>query len=202
MPIDYRDYAANYRERSRQCKDDAGNCCEWCGVAAGEIRANWRGEPYEVVLTAAHLDHDPENPAARLACLCQVCHLEYDRPEHIASATQTWRRKFQQVELEMGQIVLFDDALVEARREERPLMHLHEALHESHIAQYTTQDGTRYLVQEGVNFRVLRFAPGSAAPESLFALGLAPALRIAADRGWKIPGDSAEWRPVSRIYGE
>jgi hypothetical protein len=31
-----------------------------------------------VILTVAHLDHDPENPAARLAALCAPCHLRYD----------------------------------------------------------------------------------------------------------------------------
>lgn len=36
-----------------------------------------------IVLTIAHLDHDPENQGVcthRLAALCQSCHLEYDLP--------------------------------------------------------------------------------------------------------------------------
>ena len=39
-----------------------------------------------VVLTAAHLDHDPNHcDLARMALLCQRCHLLHDRGEHIAS---------------------------------------------------------------------------------------------------------------------
>jgi hypothetical protein len=36
-----------------------------------------------VVLSCAHLDHDPtNNKAQNLKALCQRCHLEHDRPEH------------------------------------------------------------------------------------------------------------------------
>ncbi|MEL6627447.1 MAG: hypothetical protein AAFQ92_18135 [Bacteroidota bacterium] len=38
----------------------------------------------KIVLTIAHLDHDPENHDVqddRLAALCQQCHLRYDAPE-------------------------------------------------------------------------------------------------------------------------
>ncbi len=36
-----------------------------------------------VVLSCAHLDHDPtNNKAQNLRAFCQRCHLEYDRPEH------------------------------------------------------------------------------------------------------------------------
>lgn len=111
MPIRYEDYAENYRERAQRCKEDAGWRCQWCAAAHGSIKLNWRGEPYEVVLTAAHLDHDPENPEARLACLCQACHMNYDRPEHVQHAKATWQRKFRQVKLAAGQLVLLMDAL-------------------------------------------------------------------------------------------
>jgi len=36
-----------------------------------------------VVLTVAHLDHQPENcDPANLMAMCQACHLAYDRDHH------------------------------------------------------------------------------------------------------------------------
>jgi len=111
MPIDYTQYADNYRERAWQRKEATGWRCEECGAKHGSIKLNWLGEPYEVVLTAAHLDHDPWNPEARLASYCQACHLNYDRPEHVEHAKATWQRKFREAELAAGQLILFADAL-------------------------------------------------------------------------------------------
>jgi 5-methylcytosine-specific restriction endonuclease McrA len=52
------------RERARQR-------CESCGVGN------------RIVLTVAHLDHQPENVRDdNLRALCQRCHLRYDRHEH------------------------------------------------------------------------------------------------------------------------
>lgn len=50
-----------------------------------------------VVLTIAHLDHQPENvgePGSRpnLRAWCQRCHLTYDAAHHAATARQTRRR--------------------------------------------------------------------------------------------------------------
>ena len=56
----------------------AGNRCEWPGCEAVN------GEPHpitgsKVVLTVAHLDHQPENCADdNLMALCQRCHNAYD----------------------------------------------------------------------------------------------------------------------------
>lgn len=48
----------------------------------------------KVVLTVAHLDQDPANNAPEnLAALCQRCHLEHDRQQHITNARQTRIRK-------------------------------------------------------------------------------------------------------------
>lgn len=86
--------------------------CEWCGVENHVNVAMWRdgraidrevlghdvrwhpADPkYDgarlvtVVLTIAHLDHDKTNhdiKDERLAALCQRCHLNYDRPHHLA----------------------------------------------------------------------------------------------------------------------
>jgi hypothetical protein len=51
---------------------------------------------YRVILTVAHLDHDPSNKEVsdeRLKALCQKCHLDYDRPHHLKNAAETRRRK-------------------------------------------------------------------------------------------------------------
>lgn len=52
-------------------------------------------DPYElegvkVVLTIGHLDHTPENCAdENLRAWCQLCHLSYDRHEHVKNARRT-----------------------------------------------------------------------------------------------------------------
>lgn len=55
------------------------------------------GEPCEavrVVLTIAHLDHDPtHNDDANLRAFCQRCHLRYDRQEHAKNAATTRARR-------------------------------------------------------------------------------------------------------------
>ena len=45
-----------------------------------------------VVLTTAHLDHDPPNvDPANLRGFCQLCHLAYDRDHHRQTAAATRR---------------------------------------------------------------------------------------------------------------
>jgi hypothetical protein len=45
-----------------------------------------------IVLTVAHLDHDPRNcDLANLRALCQQCHLRYDQVHHGQSSAQTRR---------------------------------------------------------------------------------------------------------------
>lgn len=46
-----------------------------------------------VVLTIAHLDHNPTNNVdSNLRALCQRCHLRYDRHEHLKNGHATRRR--------------------------------------------------------------------------------------------------------------
>lgn len=57
-----------------------------------------------VVLTVAHLDHDPTNcgePGNRpnLRALCQRCHLTYDAKHHARSAATTRRAKLNNADL-------------------------------------------------------------------------------------------------------
>jgi 5-methylcytosine-specific restriction endonuclease McrA len=48
----------------------------------------------DVVLTIAHLDHQPENCAPEnLRAWCQRCHLRYDQQQHIANAQATRRSR-------------------------------------------------------------------------------------------------------------
>lgn len=93
MPCDYSKYPPDWEERRQRILERAGHCCEFCGVK----NHNWieRGEDGKytytfqdlgtfVILTIAHLDHDPENwdvSDDRLRALCQRCHLQYDREQ-------------------------------------------------------------------------------------------------------------------------
>ena len=47
-----------------------------------------------VILTVAHLDHQPENCApGNLKAMCQRCHLRYDSQHHQRNAAATRRAK-------------------------------------------------------------------------------------------------------------
>lgn len=63
----------------------------------------WRGNPWQrpVILSTAHLDHNPENhdPASLMAS-CEACHLRLDAKQHWA----TRRRRYEE---ELGLISLF-----------------------------------------------------------------------------------------------
>ena len=80
MPCDYSKYPQNWKTEIRpRILKRAGNKCEECQAE------NYKPHPVtgsRVVLTVAHLDHDPENWEVtddRLKALCQKCHLAYDR---------------------------------------------------------------------------------------------------------------------------
>lgn len=46
-----------------------------------------------IVLTIAHLDHDPtNNDPSNLRAMCQRCHLRYDSKEHQKNAAETRRK--------------------------------------------------------------------------------------------------------------
>lgn len=48
----------------------------------------------KVVLTIAHLDHDPRNNRGdNLRALCQRCHLTHDAPHHARNAAATRRSR-------------------------------------------------------------------------------------------------------------
>lgn len=125
MPIDYSKYPPNWFTEIRPAVlERAGHRCEWCNAPNHALiyrpekgKSDWRLWPEgmlsealslegykstKVVPTIAHLDHDKENhevSLARLAALCQRCHLKYDLPRHIrnrntAEITMTNRLAF------------------------------------------------------------------------------------------------------------
>lgn len=85
----------------------ANNCCEFCGVMSYSFRckldhdkilppnSNVNLKEYsKIVLTIAHLDHDPtNNNFGNLKALCQKCHLNYDKDLHKYNSALTRRAK-------------------------------------------------------------------------------------------------------------
>jgi len=103
MPMQRHLYPLDWDRISREIRDRAEGRCECvseCGLHEhhGRCRerhgadAVWaRGK---VVLTVAHLDHDPGNSDPdNLRAMCQRCHLRYDVEHHKASAARTRDRK-------------------------------------------------------------------------------------------------------------
>src|SRR6478609_3275963 len=88
--------------------DDDGTYCLFDGGevfddTTGKSRGFARGSEYDarrfvkVVLTVAHLDHNPQNNAeSNLRALCQKCHLRHDQAQHVESARATREAKSRQ----------------------------------------------------------------------------------------------------------
>jgi len=88
-------YPPNWDEISLAVKDSAGWHCE--GSPQYPACRAQHAEPHPVtgsivVLTTAHLDHDPTNNArSNLRAWCQRCHLAYDAEVHRRNAAATRR---------------------------------------------------------------------------------------------------------------
>lgn len=103
-------YPPDWKEISARIKVRAGNRCECegecelhhgrrCQEAHGSL-AMWANG--KVILTTAHLDHDPSNCAdENLKVMCQRCHLRYDRKHHAETAAITRDAKRGQLRLEI-----------------------------------------------------------------------------------------------------
>lgn len=107
-------YPADWAEISHRIRfDRAAGKCEFCGARHGWYRGRngmlW--EPSiiaelslleaagfsKIILTTAHLDHDPTNNAEEnLRALCQKCHLAHDLPHHLLSRRINRERKTRQ----------------------------------------------------------------------------------------------------------
>ena len=71
----------------------AGNNCEGSPLYPECRVRNYSLHPVtgsRVILTVAHLDHNPENcELTNLRAWCQRCHLAYDRDAHLRNAKKT-----------------------------------------------------------------------------------------------------------------
>ncbi len=112
--MDRKRYPENWKAISLAIRERAGWRCEWCNAENG-LPHPVTGS--KVVLTVAHLGISKEDgsPGSKhdkfdvrpdnLAALCQRCHLNYDRADHIANAKRTRRLKKQRA----GQLSLIQE---------------------------------------------------------------------------------------------
>ena len=104
MPMDRALYPAKWDEISLAVRLEAGWCCEG-SPAYPECRAE-HGQPHpvtgsHVVLTVAHLDHNPANcERGNLRAWCQRCHLTYDAPLHAQHAADRRRQRGERAAVE------------------------------------------------------------------------------------------------------
>jgi 5-methylcytosine-specific restriction endonuclease McrA len=100
MPFHKEQYPENWKEISLRIRARAGGKCEFCGAE------DYKPHPKtgsKVVLTVAHLDHNPQNcTEENLKALCQCCHLNYDLEQHKRNSANTRHKRI----LESGQIEL------------------------------------------------------------------------------------------------
>jgi 5-methylcytosine-specific restriction endonuclease McrA len=88
-PENRKRYPKDWKQIRAAILKRAEHRCEWCGVK-NHTTVERSGSQTRIVLTIAHLDHTPENCAAKnLRALCQRCHLNYDRPRHVHNARIT-----------------------------------------------------------------------------------------------------------------
>lgn len=119
MPIkDKSLYPPDWKEIRKRILERDGNCCKFCGIQNYSIGyRDYKGEWNEIekstygdamaqmaeqtgykvikiVLTVAHLDHNPaNNDESNLASLCQLHHLRLDSEQHRTNAAKTRRKK-------------------------------------------------------------------------------------------------------------
>lgn len=87
MPMDRKRYPKDWRRIAFEVKRDADWKCEECGVQC--YRPGERVEDHGLILTVAHLNHNPEDCSREnLRALCARCHLRYDAGHHSESRVQ------------------------------------------------------------------------------------------------------------------
>jgi hypothetical protein len=99
-------YASNFRRRADWLKRRKKYTCEHCGAKQGEERMNKYGCIYKVKIAAAHVNHDPRNPRAKLMILCSACHAKYDAMQHGKQVKRTYHRKQREAQIQAGQLEL------------------------------------------------------------------------------------------------
>ena len=82
MPIDYRDYPANWKTHIVPAvRARGGNRCEWCGAPNGEhVIRDLGGKPYTMSqYLASGLAEDFFKPGAPVKIILTVAHLDHDK---------------------------------------------------------------------------------------------------------------------------
>lgn len=102
-PSERSKYPPDWKAISRAVRARASQRCE--GSPAYPTCRAANGQPHPVtgsivVLTVAHLDHDPANcHPSNLRAWCQRCHLTYDAKQHAHNARRTRAAKAGQMEI-------------------------------------------------------------------------------------------------------
>ena len=93
-------YPPDWTDISRRIRvDRAHGFCEQCGAVNGYPHPVTGAR---VVLTVAHLDHDPKNcDEGDLLALCQKCHNAYDAPVRRAGIRERREQASRQMRLEV-----------------------------------------------------------------------------------------------------
>lgn len=104
-PENKKRYPKNWKEIRQQILKRADNRCEFCGVEnhtwRPSISSTSPSDAVWVVLTIAHLDHNPENcDPENLRALCQRCHNRYDAKHRAATRSHTRAMKEKSLSLE------------------------------------------------------------------------------------------------------
>lgn len=82
-------YPKNWKAISLAIRERAGYRCERCGIENGRTHPVTGSK---VILTVAHLDHQPENcEPGNLLAMCQRCHNNYDAPMRRAGIRARFR---------------------------------------------------------------------------------------------------------------
>lgn len=98
MPMQRDLYPPDWKAIAERHKEAANWTCEQCGAQRGDQRPNRHGELKPVVITTAHVNHDPWARNAQLKVLCASCHLRYDAKQR--------RRQRRMMAMARGQMVL------------------------------------------------------------------------------------------------
>lgn len=90
-------YPANWKAIRAEILERAGHKCEGSPAYPDCRAANYAPHPVtgsKVILTIAHLDHDPtNNEHGNLRAWCNRCHLTYDAQHHAQNAALTRQAK-------------------------------------------------------------------------------------------------------------
>jgi len=86
-------YPENWKKISKRIRfERAKNKCEVCGTENYKLHPDTGSK---VVLTVAHLDHNPQNNREEnLKAMCQRCHLRYDSEHHAKTRRATRDKKY------------------------------------------------------------------------------------------------------------